>query len=147
MPNTWILVAHASGARLFENAGPGKGLDLRRTIEHPKGRLRDGEFDSDRPGRSFERVGQVRHAMSREKSPSDEAVTAFARELASMLKDGRLDGSYERLVLIAPPRVLGLVRNALDEPTSGLIVGSLDKDLAYHDEEQIRDQVGSVIAV
>lgn len=31
MAKTWILVAHEAGARVFENRGPGKGLEL---VEH-----------------------------------------------------------------------------------------------------------------
>ena len=34
MARTWILVGHEAGARVFENRGPGKGLDLVETIEH-----------------------------------------------------------------------------------------------------------------
>ena len=147
MPITWILVAHESGARLFENSGPGKGLHLRKTIEHPEGRTRDGDVDADRPGRSYGKVGSVRHAMSRERSPHDQAVAAFARELADMLKDGRTSDAYKRLVLVASPRFLGVLRGVIDGPTSALVVGSLDKDLAAHDEKQLAQQLGDIIAV
>ena len=34
MAKTWILVAHEAGARVFENRGPGKGLEL---LETPRG--------------------------------------------------------------------------------------------------------------
>ncbi|MGB8330033.1 MAG: host attachment protein, partial [Polyangiales bacterium] len=53
MTNTWILVAHDAGARLFENRGRGKGLELIEMIDHPEGRERNRDVDSDRPGRSF----------------------------------------------------------------------------------------------
>src|SRR5205814_8802780 len=37
MSKTWILVAHRSGARLFENRGPGKGLAFLRHRDKPAG--------------------------------------------------------------------------------------------------------------
>ena len=43
MDTTWIVVADQEGARVFENQGPGKGLDLPDEIDDPQGRARDGE--------------------------------------------------------------------------------------------------------
>jgi protein required for attachment to host cells len=149
MTNTWILVAHDAGARMFESRGPGKGLDLVETIEHPEGRLRDRDIVSDRPGRSFRKdSGDPRRAsMSRSEGPHDRAVADFARALADKLKHARVENQYERLVLVAPPRFLGLLRSSLDGPTAQLVVGSIDKDLASSKETELIEHLGEVIAV
>ncbi|MDH3818400.1 MAG: host attachment protein [Myxococcales bacterium] len=149
MAKTWILVGHDAGARVFENRGPGKGLELVETIEHPEGRLRDRDIDSDRPGRSFRKdSGDPRRAaMSRGESPHDRAISDFARALANKLQRARVGNQYERLVLVAPPRFLGLLRASLDGPTAQLVVGSLDKDLATRKEAELIGQLGKVIAI
>ncbi len=149
MATTWILVAHEAGARLFENHGPGKGLRLLEEVDHPAGRERDGDMDSDRPGRSFRKnSGDPRRAaMSRSEGPHDRAVSAFARELAEKLRGGRVRSELDRVVLVAPPRFLGLLRAALDGPTSQIVVGSLHKDLAHSDEAELAKHVGEVVAV
>ena len=149
MTNTWILVAHDAGARMFESRGPGKGLDLVETIEHPEGRLRDRDIVSDRPGRSFRKdSGDPRRAsMSRSEGPHDRAVADFARALADKLKHARVENQYERLVLVAPPRFLGLLRSSLDGPTAQLVVGSIDKDLASSKEAELIEHLGEVIPV
>jgi protein required for attachment to host cells len=149
MATTWILVAHDAGARIFENHGPGKGISLIDEIEHPEGRARAGELDSDRPGRSFRKnSGDPRRAaMSRSEGPRERVVATFARDLAGKLRQGRVSHAYERLVLVAPPRFLGSLRAALDDPTSACVVGSLDKDLAASDEDALVAQLGEVIAV
>jgi protein required for attachment to host cells len=149
MTNTWILVAHDAGARMFESRGPGKGLNLVETIEHPEGRLRDRDIVSDRPGRSFRKdSGDPRRAsMSRSEGPHDRAVADFARALADKLKHARVENQYERLVLVAPPRFLGLLRSSLDGPTAQLVVGSIDKDLASSKEGELIEHLGEVIAV
>ena len=149
MTKTWILVAHEAGARVFESLGPGKGLSLIEQVEHSEGRERDRDLVSDRPGRSFRKnSGDPRRAaMSRSVGPHDRAVAGFARELAHKLQQGRVQNQYRRLVLVAPPRFLGLLRSSLDGPTAQLVVGSLDKDLATTKEAGLISQLGEVIAV
>ena len=149
MAKTWILVAHESGARFFENQGPGKGLTLIEEIEHAAGRQRDGELTSDRPGRSFRKnSGDPRRAsMSQAEGPHDRLVAGFARELAARLQRARTQNQLQRVVLVAPPRFLGLLRSSLDGPTAQLVVGSLAKDLASSKEPELIDHLGEVIAV
>ena len=149
MAKTWILVAHEAGARVFENCGPGKGIGLVETVEHPEGRERDRELVSDRPGRSFRKdSGDPRRAsMSRSEGPHDRAVSDFARALADKLRHARMENRYERLVLVAPPRFLGLLRSSLDGPTGQLVIGSVDKDLAASKEPELVERLGAVLAV
>ena len=79
MGKTWILVAHEAGARLFANDGIGNGLALVESIDHPEGRARDRDIDSDRPGRSFRKnSGDPRRAsMGQSESPHDRVVSDF----------------------------------------------------------------------
>jgi len=149
MMKTWILVAHEAGARIFANHGPGKGLTLVESIEHPEGRARDRDLKSDRPGRSFRKdSGDPRRAsMGQSEGPHDRAVSDFARGLAEKLKHARVQNQFEGLVLVAPPRFLGLLRSSLDGPTSRLVVGSVHKDLATSKEAELIKHLGDVIAV
>ena len=149
MAMTWILVAHEAGARVFEARGRGKGLELLDTIEHPEGRARDRDLASDRPGRSFRKdSGDTRRAaMSRAEGPHDRAVSDFARALADRLRRARVANQYDRLVLVAPPRFLGLLRSTLDGPTAHLVVGSMDKDLAMKNETELVDHLREMVAV
>ena len=149
MAKTWILVAHDAGARVFENTGPGKGIELLEAIDHPEGRERDRDIATDRPGRSFRKnSGDPRRAaMSTSEGPHERAVADFARSLANKLQNCRAQNQYQRLVLVAPPRFLGLLRASLDGPTSQLVVGSLDKDLAMTKEPELVERLGKVIAV
>jgi protein required for attachment to host cells len=149
MEKTWILVAHQAGARVFENRGPGNGIELVDEIEHPQGRERDGKIDTDRPGRSFRKNSSDprRAAMSRSESPHERVVAGFARSLAQRLQQGRVHNQFQRLVLVAPPRFLGLLRSSLDGPTEQLVIGSLDKDLARAEEVELIEHIGEVVAV
>ena len=137
MGKKWVLVAHRSGARLFENRGPGKGLELLKTVEHPAGKLRSHDIDSDKHGRSFDRRGGGRHAYSNEQDPTTHIAEQFAKQLAELLDDGLTQQRYVQLVLVAEPRFLGILRAALNSTTAALIVATLAKDLGNTDARDL----------
>jgi len=127
--NTWILVAHRGGARLFENKGPGKGLNLLHDIPHPEGRLKNKDIGADKPGRSIDSHGPGRHSLSSEQEPTAHITEQFAKQLSTMLDDGRHQQLYGKLVLVAEPRFLGSLRAALSTPTAALVMATVGKDL------------------
>lgn len=147
MGKTWILVAHRSGARLFENRGPGKGIELLQTLEHPAGKLKNHEIDSDKHGRSFDRRGTGRHAYSSEQEPTTHVAEQFAKQLAALLEDGRVQSRYHRLVLVAEPRFLGILRAELSAPTSALVTATLDKDLGGIEARDLPKHLEDVVFV
>jgi protein required for attachment to host cells len=138
---TWILVAHRAGAVVFESHGPGVPLQRALQIDHERGRLKAGELEEDRPGRAFDRHGGGRHAHSKEHNATDHVESELAHRLAERLEQGRSESQFERLVLIAPAKLLGKLREALSAPLRELVVASLSKDLAHASPEQLRVQL------
>lgn len=145
MNTTWILVAHRGGARLFENHGPGKGLQLVEDIPHPEGRLKSGEINADKPGRAFDKFGAGRHSMSQEHEAADQVSLMFARHLCDKLGKARTANRFGRLVLVAEPRLLGELRAALDKPTTALVSATLDKDLVGVDNRDIPRHLDNLV--
>lgn len=135
---TWILVAHRTGAVIYESRGPGRPLTRVSQRENPMGRLRTGAIDSDRPGRAFDRVGGGRHAMSPEESAYDRIAHRFVLELADELEQGRARNAFDRLALIAPAKLLGALRDALPKPLQAMVVATLAKDLAHTNGDEVR---------
>ncbi len=126
-PRTWILVASRTGARILD--AEGGELSLVETIAHEEGRLHNRDIDSDRQGRAFSRTTDARHALSTSEPPHEHIAVSFARTLADKLRHGRLAERFGRLVLVAEPHFLGLLREALDETTARLVIASVTKDL------------------
>lgn len=141
MSSTWILLAHRSGARILANPGPGKGLQPVEEIPHPEGRLKNQDFDADKPGRAFDSHGTARHAMEREHPPVEQAAIAFAKRLAEHLERARAAGRYDRLVLVAEPRFLGWLRESLSPETAQRVLASVDKDLADTDPRTLPERL------
>lgn len=140
---TWVLVAHRAGARLFDKNG--RELSLVASIENDDGRRKDQDFEADRPGRTFDRHGPGRHSKSREESPKERAAANFARTLARRLEKGRVSEGVTRLLLVAEPHFLGMLRNALDGPTSALVDGTVTKDLAQVADRDVADHLAPVL--
>ncbi len=145
MDTTWILIAHRGGARLFAHEGPGRALRLIEDIAHPEGRLQNQELDADEGGRAYDRFGGQRHTMSTEEEPTEHVARRFAGELAEKLKDGRVHGRCNAIVLAANPRFLGQLREALDKPTADLVTASLDKDLQDVAEQDLARHLAAVL--
>lgn len=145
MKKTWILIAHRAGARIFENDGPGTGLKPVETIAHPKGRLENKALGSDKPGRSFDSHGAGRHALGKEHDPAETVAQEFAHSLAARLDAGRTKHAYTKLVLVAEPRFLGMLRAALSPHTAALVSAALDRDLGGTADHDLPSHLGAVV--
>jgi protein required for attachment to host cells len=143
---TRVLVAHDAGCRVFEQRGRGKKLTLLSEIDFEDGRRHSGELNADRPGRSSDRSGQG-HAYETHQDTRQHGVAQFAKELAHDLAREYHLGAFDDLVLIAPPRFLGVLRDALDTKLTRAVVATLAKDLPRADEAELRAQLAAVMRI
>jgi protein required for attachment to host cells len=142
---TWILVARRDGATVFASNGRDRPLTVVHRIPHPDGRLRPRDIDTDRPGRAFDRGGYGRHAFSTEENSAERVEHEWAIHLARYLDNYRATNAYDRLVLIAPPKLLGSLRDALPTPTQRVVVAELTKDLIDPDGTEVRNRLEGVV--
>ena len=106
-------------------------------------RMKTGDLLSDRGGRSFDSHGQGRHTLASEKSdPKTRLATVFAKEIAERISKAKQDAEFEKLVVIAAPRFLGVLRPAL--ATAGIDVEhAFDKEMTAKDLASIQELVDS----
>lgn len=131
--NTHILVADSSRARLFLAEDKGSPPLEVADYDHPEGRLHEGDLVSDRPGFDGGSMGQGQHVLDDETSARDAGDTRFAKQLVDRLEELRVEGGLQRLVLIAAPRFLGVLRDKLSPELKELLVREVDKDLTKAD--------------
>lgn len=126
---TWVVVANGSKLRVFESPGTGRGLtELAGEAVDTPHRQTGGEF-SDRAGRSHDSHGVGRHAMERVTDPQDQARQNLAREISVRLDAALSEGAYDRLAVVAAPKVLADLRRELSQAIQDRIVCELSKDL------------------
>jgi protein required for attachment to host cells len=135
---TWILVADSGAARIFGTDEPTGPITELEAMTHPEGRMAARELTSDLPGRAFDSAGQGRHIMEKEVGPRQQAVIDFSHLLARRLEKARVQRELERLVLIAPPDFLGLMRKAIGGELQKLVVLELDHNLVKLPPKELR---------
>lgn len=125
---TWVLVADAGRARVLRLASARGPLEPALETDLV-GETRPGrEVMADRPGRTFDSEGAGRHAKEPSTDPDRVARERFAREIATRLDAERRQGRFERLVIVAPPGMLGELRAALPEATAAVVKAEVGKD-------------------
>ncbi|MGL1833784.1 host attachment protein [Rhodocyclaceae bacterium SMB388] len=144
MAITWILVANASLARLYENLGPNKGLKLIKELIHPESRFKNSELVTDRPG-AMASVGNGHGAKQPQTQPKEHEARVFAQELAQELYHGRTRNAFGRAVVVAPPAFMGLLNTVLDHPTAQLITDRFEKDYTKSTEPQLKERLGACL--
>lgn len=141
MSYAWIVVADAARARIFFADGPTSPIQPLEQLVSPEARLHGRDLASDRPGRSFDSAGAGRHGTDAATSPKEHEANRFAKTIADHLEQGRIGNSYTRLILVAEPHFLGLLRKAISAETRRLITQELDKDLSRFDQKDIRSHL------
>ena len=137
MSKHWVMVADKSKARIFTIADPRGALLDEVVLEHPQAREREQTLTSDRPGRSFDSKGQGRHAMGTSVEPDQQETIRFAKQIADHVQAAHNEGRCDRLLLVAGPPLLGLLREPLNTLT-GLRVSEIEKNLGQYNAREIR---------
>lgn len=142
---TLVLLANDATARLFENAGPGKGLT---EIEDLSASMVDAEVRyADRPGRSSGANRVAQHAFSDQAEAEElQSREAFVRVLVEETTDRFRTGGYERFVMAAAPATLGALRAHLPEVLKKALVLDLDKDFTRQSPDEVVKRVAGKIA-
>lgn len=144
---TWVLVADGARAKVYHNDGPGKGLAEVPGTEFADAHPATRDINADRPGRTFDRGGEGRHAKEPPSDPHREAKRKFAKQVADLLQDGLNRGAYDRLVLVAPPKALGDLRRQVGKGVQAKVSGELAKDLTHLSVHELPEHIGAVLAL
>jgi len=140
MDTTWIVVASRDEVRIFERKGK-KDLTLVTDIGNPEGKLHPRDLVSDKAGTSSDNRMRRRLAYSTEQSPKERSLINFYREIGDQIDLALNKQKFDRLILIAEPRLLGILRSVLPSSVHNVIIQEIHKDLAFATEDQIMERL------
>jgi protein required for attachment to host cells len=123
-----ILVIDGAKMSLFRNRGKDFAADLELVEHSAKQAARTAEIGTDKPGRSFGSTGKSRSAYEApdyHQAEEDEFAKAAAEKLNALALQSNLD-----FIVVAAPRVLGVMRGHYSVDLRKRLVAEIDKDYA-----------------
>ncbi|PPK53119.1 host attachment protein [Marinobacter persicus] len=131
----YVLVADSAMARFFKAKTPVRSIEEILDHPHREGRQKNSEIYTDRPGSNHGGAGGYQ-TYDRE-TDEDPENARFARELGEYLNKARHKGRFDNLILVAPPKFLGVLRNHLSKECLSAVMKTIDKDLVREDAAAI----------
>lgn len=138
--DTWVLVCDGARAQILRNDGDAARLDLHpvSVFSEPHAPARD--LGSDRPGRVVQSVGSARSATE-ETDWHEQAEVDFLKKIAHELDAAVVSHKVQKLVVVAPPRAMGLLRTIFTDGVKAVIKGEVTKDLSKLSPHEIAEHL------
>jgi protein required for attachment to host cells len=138
----WVIVCDGKKALILENAGDEKFLNLktREVQEHADPKTSD--LGTDEPGRSFSSVGSGRSAVEQTDWHRQEE-DRFLQKLVGQLDHAVNAGEVKSLIIVAPPRALGVLRQAYSQNLRNVLRAEIDKDLVRMPVDEIEKRLAA----
>lgn len=143
---TLVLLANDASARLFENAGVGKGLTELEDLAAGMVVGEEVEY-ADRPGRMNAAPGMGLHAFDTAEAEHDQAQAAFVKAVLAETEARFGEGGYDRFVMVAAPSTLGVLRAELPATLKAALAVDVAKDYLKLKPAEVADHLADQIVL
>ena len=126
----WILVCDGKKALILENVGTAECPNLRVKAKHEHEDPRTRDLGTDAPGRVFPSFGSARSAVQ-STDWHEEAERSFLRAIVEEMVLATADGQLNGLIVVAPPRALGILREVSPPGLYKLVRGEVGHDYTH----------------
>ena len=106
----WVVVCDGAKALVLHNTGDAKFPNLKTVAVYEQKDLATSELGADKPGRAF--------------SPAGHGSRSSVEQTAALAA-----GNAKSIILVAPPRALGMIRPAYSHALRAAVRAEVDKDL------------------
>ena len=127
----WVVVCDGAKALILENTGDVKFPNLKTVQVLEQKDLPTHLVGADKPGRTHSSVGPGSSSVT-QTDWHNQSEQVFLTHLAQRLDGDIAAGKVKSLILVAPPRALGMIRHAYSHALRGAIRSEIDKDLVRH---------------
>lgn len=123
----WVVVCDGAKALVLENIGDAKFPNLKTREVYEQKDLPTRELGSDKPGRTHSSVGHGGSAV-KQTDWHEQSEHAFLTHLVERLDADVTAGKVKSIIMVAPPRALGVIREAYSHALRGAVRSEVDKD-------------------
>lgn len=128
-----VLVTDGSKTLYLRNEGDGDLPDLHLIRKWEQEVPADHELRSAGPGHAFSSNDHgTRRSSYDEIDLHERAKVEFTSSIARFLNEQAQLGSIEELIIVAPPRTLGILRRKLRRDVTDLVTAEIESDLVKH---------------
>lgn len=131
-----VVASNSNTCRFYHYSKHPAQLTLIKEIYHPENKLKNGDLASDKSGHYKGDEGG-RGSYSPHMDIKDVQIDNFSREVAKILDHERNENEYEKLIIIAPPHISGLLNGHLNKHVKELICNYIHKDLLHLSEQEL----------
>jgi protein required for attachment to host cells len=142
---TWILVSSAYIARVFELDSLTSPWREVYTWVNPEDRLRRQDLNTDRPGRIASPPRGQRSSYADPSDPRQKIDAAFAKDVIRELRVAHDEGRFERLVVVAPPHFMGLLRQFDRGRLTAVVFQEVRKDFTHETAASLQRRLRELI--
>jgi protein required for attachment to host cells len=125
---TWIALCDGARSLILSNVGDEKFFNFRKVDAAEGNRRPNSELGRDRPPRAQESSSARRSAIE-VVDKHEQYEQEFLRGFAEKLNAGVAAGLTNKIVLAAPPRALGYIRNVLPAAVADAVSLEVERDL------------------
>ncbi len=126
---TWVIIADGEKALVMENITDAQDPNL--VVVSVEETDAPNTKPTDRAGRRYDGGPNQKSAVEEDQWKTH-AKSLFVQDVANLLNRRGLKGAFKRLVLVASPHVLGLLRRRLHSDVLAKVVAEVDKTLTNH---------------
>lgn len=142
----WVLVADRSRGRILSTTTDAVGhYATQATFTHEEGRLQRHEMESDSPGRVY-RTGGSRSGVDPHEDPEHRESRKFATELSDYLDKARQQNLFDRLIVVAPPAFLGVLRAHWTPRIQSCLAHEVHHELCGLSDAQLQSRVADILS-
>ncbi|HEX4046002.1 MAG TPA: host attachment protein [Gammaproteobacteria bacterium] len=135
----WVVTANTNECRIYSYEKNHAHLVLLKEIAHPELKLKTSDtLTTDKPGH-YRANDSARGAYSPHTEPKEVEIAHFSKEIAEELDKGRNANAYEKLIIITPPHMNGLLFQHLNKHVQKMVVNNIQKDLQHLNDREIID--------
>lgn len=144
-----IVVANQAEAAFYDLDSRTGEPKFATRLTDPLAHLHDRDLKSDRPGRFSDhaplaggrRGATGQHGTGGERSPRKHEAALFAGRIAEQLEHARGNAEFDRLVVMAAPAFLGLLRKAMPDSVRSHVAAEVGKDLVSEPVASVRAHI------
>lgn len=145
-PTSYLyVIANRSDARFLRREGLVDRFETLAHLTNPEARMSAEAFLDDKPGTVFSASPSHSNAYSPRTTVKEAQQNQFAQAIAEHIRQLERDLSFDQLILVAEPQMLGALKTALDNSCARKLTNTIAKDIASLDETEVSARLSSLL--